>query len=210
MFLSSYFSHSLVLSVIRYLAVKYPTKYHRIVNVKMTIKVILGMIIFDLIIALGTLFFPSSYKYFSKSNSIIASYDTQNVAYYILFYGVIINGIIVITSLFLNILNWYIIYKKKNKKLIKNRTDVLFAVYTFIVFVSTLLYHIFYILRTIGSLDGYHRYDEFASIFLSYVVEIISFTDFYFLLIMSNELRKGVVKFTFSLFRKDITKVTLL
>uniref|UniRef100_A0A0K0E4U3 G-protein coupled receptors family 1 profile domain-containing protein n=1 Tax=Strongyloides stercoralis TaxID=6248 RepID=A0A0K0E4U3_STRER len=202
MFLTSFFTHSLVLSCMRFCAVKFPLKYHKLITIKKIIIVIIGMILFDLSIGVGTLFFPATYEYISETRSLIAKYKTKLAVYYMIFYGLTINGIIIIISFILNVLNWYTIYKKKDNNSVKTKKDIVYGFYTFITFISTLLYYTYYVLRVIGTLSGEENYNEIANILITYVVEVVSLVNFYFLLIVSQDLRKLILKFTYLLIKK--------
>uniref|UniRef100_A0A0N4Z013 Serpentine receptor class gamma n=1 Tax=Parastrongyloides trichosuri TaxID=131310 RepID=A0A0N4Z013_PARTI len=200
-FIGAIFIHALVLSIIRYIAVKYPTKYRTIFDLKKIVILIVGMFLFCWSIGIGTLFFPSYYMYHNQSQAIVLTYRTNDIAYYTFSYGVVIFGVTLILSFIFNVANWISIYRRSKKhRKGKHKKDITYAIYTCFSFIMALMYHGYYILRTIGSYTDKDIYTTIANISLSYIGDVATLGDFYFVMMISKDLRTLMKKYVVNLF----------
>uniref|UniRef100_A0A0K0EGI9 G-protein coupled receptors family 1 profile domain-containing protein n=1 Tax=Strongyloides stercoralis TaxID=6248 RepID=A0A0K0EGI9_STRER len=204
---SGFFIHSLVVLVIRFIAIKYPTKYREIFSQKRIILIIIGMICYGTIIGSGTLFFKSRYIYNNVTNVISAVYLDKRVSIYTFAYGIVLYNLTIIFSLFFNIANWILIYKKRHEWKAKKSTNIIYAAYCFFTFIITCLHELYFILRVIGSFSGNYNFAIIANILLSFTGEIGTYGDFYFVLFISKQLRNAIISPIKKLFGYNIVEI---
>ncbi|CEF71072.1 GPCR, rhodopsin-like, 7TM domain and 7TM GPCR, serpentine receptor class v (Srv) family-containing protein [Strongyloides ratti] len=192
-FVSGFFVHALVIAIVRYIAIKYPTKYRKIFTKKCVILIILGMFLYGLIIGTGTLFFKSRYVYNNKSDVIAAIYYDKNVTYYTFSYSIIIYNLTIIFSLLFNVANWILIYKKRNERKKNKSMNIIYALYSCFTFITTVFHEFYFVLRIIGTYLENENLKVMSNIIISYTGEIGTYGDFYFVLIISKKLRNAII-----------------
>uniref|UniRef100_A0A0K0FMI8 Serpentine receptor class gamma n=1 Tax=Strongyloides venezuelensis TaxID=75913 RepID=A0A0K0FMI8_STRVS len=137
------------------------------------------------------------YKYFVKYDVCIFFYDNNNVnkAYYI--WGVILSGIVLIMTLFLNICNLRKLTNKSNKRIrnLSGRADLHLAIYTAILTIGLIWLNVYYTIRSIGVfLNNNFIYQSMLPHF-GWILDIIVFGSVWSLFLISTKIRRSYIKF---------------
>uniref|UniRef100_A0A0N5BJI6 Serpentine receptor class gamma n=1 Tax=Strongyloides papillosus TaxID=174720 RepID=A0A0N5BJI6_STREA len=172
---------TLLISINRYVAVKYPTKYEQYFSKSNRIKIIIFFIILSTFIGLGTIPFKAVYRIFNFADLFIPYFRSKNVIYYQIFYTIVLYGTISIATCIFNIKA--ILELKKLKKISKNyKKEARYIIYSVFVFITLATIEVFYVLRLISAQYEISSIRYIIHFCIVIGFDLISVGDYYFLI----------------------------
>uniref|UniRef100_A0A0K0FQW5 Serpentine receptor class gamma n=1 Tax=Strongyloides venezuelensis TaxID=75913 RepID=A0A0K0FQW5_STRVS len=198
---------TLLTSVNRYIAVKYPLLYEHYFSKSKTIVILLTFIILSTIVGLGNIFFNPEFIELDVFDHFVPYFKSKNVIYYQLFYQILLFGIISISTCTFNVMA-ILTLKKHNKTGNKYKKELYYIIYSIFIFITLFIVEAYFICKFISLKN---KFKLFANI--SYFLHIVAFDlttlgDFYFLIYSSSELRKAL-KTSFGCSEKIKNKVNI-
>uniref|UniRef100_A0A0N5B4B5 Serpentine receptor class gamma n=1 Tax=Strongyloides papillosus TaxID=174720 RepID=A0A0N5B4B5_STREA len=175
---------TLLVSINRYVAVKYPLLYKYYFLKSKIVIILLSFIILSTIIGLGNIFFNAKYMKNNLFDYIIPSFKSENAFYYQIFYQIFLFGIISIATCTFNVIA-ILTLKKYNQIGNKYKKELNYTIYSIFIFITLFLVEILYVCNIIAI-----KYDIISFIYTIYffydvALDITSFGDFYFLIYSS-------------------------
>uniref|UniRef100_A0A0N5B929 Serpentine receptor class gamma n=1 Tax=Strongyloides papillosus TaxID=174720 RepID=A0A0N5B929_STREA len=190
-----------LVSINRYVAVKYPTKYQRYFSKSKRIKILIFFIVLSTLIGLGNIPFKPEYRMFDFAGAFIPYFTLKEVIYYQMFYTVFLFGILSIATC---IFNAKAIFELRKHKQIAGyyKKETYNILYSIFIFITLSIVETFYIsiLYKINSL----RYIFHFIIVIGF--DLSSVGDYYFLIFTRIELRNEM-RNIFRCCKKSTSKV---
>uniref|UniRef100_A0A0N5CHK8 Serpentine receptor class gamma n=1 Tax=Strongyloides papillosus TaxID=174720 RepID=A0A0N5CHK8_STREA len=198
---------TLLTSVNRYIAVKYPVSYNLYFSKSKIIMMSLTFIILSTIIGLGNIFFNAEYKEFDLFGYFFPFFISKNVIYYQFFYTIILFGIISIATCIFNAMSIFAL-KKHNQIDKKFKRELYYIIYSIFIFITLLVVEAFFVCRFIGVKYEIKLFVHIQNLLHFVAFDLSSVGDFYFLISLSIELRQAL-KTILGCSKKLKNKVTL-
>uniref|UniRef100_A0A0K0F421 Serpentine receptor class gamma n=1 Tax=Strongyloides venezuelensis TaxID=75913 RepID=A0A0K0F421_STRVS len=196
---------TLLISINRYIAVKYPLSYEHHFSKSKIIIILLCFIILSTMIGLGNIFLNPRYKKSGLYDYFIPYLESKNVIYYQIFCHFFIYGTISIATCIFNVMT-VLTLKKHNKTNNKSKGNLNYIKYSIFIFITLFIVETFFICEFIA-LNNEIKFLSYIAIFLYFVgFDLTSVGDFYFLIYLSSELRKAL-KIAFGCSKKFSEKV---
>uniref|UniRef100_A0A0K0G5T2 Serpentine receptor class gamma n=1 Tax=Strongyloides venezuelensis TaxID=75913 RepID=A0A0K0G5T2_STRVS len=198
---------TLLISINRYIAVKYPFSYELYFSKPKIVIILLSSIILSLVLGFGNIFFDLRYKKSNFLGYFTPSSKTKNEMYYQIFYLVILFGLISIMTCIFNVMA-ILTLKKINKIGSQYKKEIYFIVYSFFIFITLLFVEAFFVCKFIVIKNEIKSFSHTAYFIYIVAFDLTSVGDFYFLIYSCNELRKAL-KTTFGCSKKINNKITI-
>uniref|UniRef100_A0A0N4ZCR4 7TM_GPCR_Srx domain-containing protein n=1 Tax=Parastrongyloides trichosuri TaxID=131310 RepID=A0A0N4ZCR4_PARTI len=184
------FLYTFFVSVIRFAAIKHPISYQTMFSYGTIKKIIIFMIIFGASLSAITIFYDSCYVFNEENIIIVPIFLNSNIIYFQIIYSIFIYGTLIVASLCLNVLSVYTLCLRRKRRQCINKIEVLYATYSIFTFLTSLLMEFYFVMRIIGNASNVNTsLIAQANLNLLWIGDIISFGDFYFLLITSSYIR---------------------
>uniref|UniRef100_A0A0N5B930 Serpentine receptor class gamma n=1 Tax=Strongyloides papillosus TaxID=174720 RepID=A0A0N5B930_STREA len=195
---------TLLISINRYLAVKYPIKYKRYFSKANMIKILLFFVIISTLVGLGNIFFKAAYGIKHTFDSFVPQFTTKKVVYYKIFYTIFLYGIISIATCIFNIKAT--LELKKHKQIVSYyKKELIFIIYSIFIFITLSTVEFFFVIRIIDIQYGISSLYYYVFYFFNIIsFDLTSFGDYYFLIFLKNEIRN-----TLRCCKKSTSKVSV-
>uniref|UniRef100_A0A0K0G1J8 Serpentine receptor class gamma n=1 Tax=Strongyloides venezuelensis TaxID=75913 RepID=A0A0K0G1J8_STRVS len=182
---------TLLISINRYIAVKYPLSYkYHFSRSKITI-ILLCFIILSTMIGLRHISLNAKYKKSGLYDFFTPSLEFENVIYNRIICHFFIYGTISIATCIFNVMA-VLTLKKQNKADNKSKSNLKYIKYSIFIFITLFIVETFFICKFIALNNGI-KFFSYITIFLFVVgFDLTSVGDFYFLIYLSSELRKAL------------------
>uniref|UniRef100_A0A0N5B786 Serpentine receptor class gamma n=1 Tax=Strongyloides papillosus TaxID=174720 RepID=A0A0N5B786_STREA len=172
---------TLLTSINRYIAVKYPLSYKIFFSKSKIIIVLLFFIILSTMIGLGNIPFNPTYKKSNIFNCFAPTLKSKNVIYYQIFYTVFLFGIISIATCTFNAMAIKTL-KKHNQVGNKYKKELYYVKYSIFIFITLFIVEAFFFCRLTALIYGTKSF-----LYIMYFLHIVAFDltsvgDFYFLI----------------------------
>uniref|UniRef100_A0A0K0F3K1 7TM_GPCR_Srx domain-containing protein n=1 Tax=Strongyloides venezuelensis TaxID=75913 RepID=A0A0K0F3K1_STRVS len=196
------FIHGLIISFIRFVAIYYPMEYKRIFTPRRIKQMCIGMFLCSLGIGLPTVFFESSYLLKNDTFTLTPSYITPSIIIYQMSYGIFFYGSVIVLSFSLNVLNIIGLNRKKYNRNIRY-SDKYYIIYSFFTLFTSILMEIYIAFRIGGTYLKNIKVNHIANTVLSWSADIVTLGNFYFIIIISKDIRRLLVESFRMMFYKD-------
>uniref|UniRef100_A0A0N5C026 Serpentine receptor class gamma n=1 Tax=Strongyloides papillosus TaxID=174720 RepID=A0A0N5C026_STREA len=175
---------TLLISINRYIAVKYPLSYKIYFSKSKIFIILLSFIVLSTIIGLGNILFNARYIKSDLYGYFAPSLKSKNEIYYQIFYLIILFGIISIVTCIFNVVA-ILTMKKHNQIGNKYKKELYYIIYSIFIFITLLFVETFFVCTFIA-VKYEIKFFTNANYFL-YVVtfDLTSVGDFYFLIYSS-------------------------
>uniref|UniRef100_A0A0K0G1I0 Serpentine receptor class gamma n=1 Tax=Strongyloides venezuelensis TaxID=75913 RepID=A0A0K0G1I0_STRVS len=194
-----------LISINRYIAVKYPFSYELFFSKSKIVIILLFSIVLSTIVGLGNIFFNPKFRKSNLFGYFMPIFMSKDVAYYQIFYTAFLFGLISIATCTFNIMA---ISTIKNHKIIGNKykKELRYIIYSIFIFVTLLFVEAFFVCNMIAI-----KYEIKSFTEVLYFLHVVAFDlstvgDFYFLIYSCNELRNSL-KTTFRCSKKFNNKI---
>uniref|UniRef100_A0A0K0G5I1 Serpentine receptor class gamma n=1 Tax=Strongyloides venezuelensis TaxID=75913 RepID=A0A0K0G5I1_STRVS len=172
---------TLLISINRYIGVKYPFSYELYFSKPKIVIILLSSIILSLVLGFGNIFFDLRYQKSNFFGYFTPSLKTKKELYYQYLYLVILFGLISIITCIFNVMA-ILTLKKVNKIGSQYKKEIYFIVYSIFIFITLLFVEAFFVVTFIGV-----KYQINFFIPIIYFLNIVAFDltsvgDFYFLI----------------------------
>uniref|UniRef100_A0A0N5C5H3 Serpentine receptor class gamma n=1 Tax=Strongyloides papillosus TaxID=174720 RepID=A0A0N5C5H3_STREA len=198
---------TLLISVNRYIAIKYPLSYQIYFSKSKILLTLLTFIILSTIIGVGNILFNARYKKVDLFVYIVPAFKFKNEVYYQHFYKIFLFGIISIATCTFNVMA-ILILKKHNLIANNYKRELYYIIYSVFIFITLFTVEAFFVFRLIHMI-----YQTKLFFYISNFLHVVAFDsttigDFYFLIYSCRELRKAL-KTTFGCSKKFNNKVSI-
>uniref|UniRef100_A0A0K0G5H6 Serpentine receptor class gamma n=1 Tax=Strongyloides venezuelensis TaxID=75913 RepID=A0A0K0G5H6_STRVS len=198
---------TLLISINRYIAVKYPLSYKLHFSRSKIIIILLCFIILSTIIGLGIISYNVKYKKSGLNDYFAPYFESKYIIYYRIFCQVFMYGTISIVTCIFNVMA-VLTLKKYNKTDNKCKRDLNYIKYSIFIFITLFIVETFFVCEFIAE-NFEIKFLSYITIFLHFVAfDLTSVGDFYFLIYLSSELRKAL-KIVFGCSKKFNNKVNI-
>uniref|UniRef100_A0A0N5CAJ1 Serpentine receptor class gamma n=1 Tax=Strongyloides papillosus TaxID=174720 RepID=A0A0N5CAJ1_STREA len=172
---------TLLISINRCIAVKYPLLYNSYFSKSKVIFILLSFIILSTIVGLGNILFNARYIKTDPYGYFAPSLISKNEIYYQIFYQMVLFGIISIVTCIFNVVA-ILTLKKHNQIGKKHKKELYYIVYSIFVFITLLLVEAFFVCTFIAV-----KYEIQFFIHTIYFLHVVALDltivgDFYFLI----------------------------
>uniref|UniRef100_A0A0N5CI13 Serpentine receptor class gamma n=1 Tax=Strongyloides papillosus TaxID=174720 RepID=A0A0N5CI13_STREA len=172
---------TLLISVNRYIAVKYPLLYKLYFSKAKIVFVLLSFIMLSTMIGLGNIFFDARYKKSDLFGYLTPTLKSKNLIYYQMFGQIFLLGNISIATFAFNVMA-ILALKKLNKINNKFKKQFYYIIYSIFTFITLLFVEAFFACRFIAV-----KYEIRSFARIIYFLQIVAFDltsvgDFYFLI----------------------------
>uniref|UniRef100_A0A0N5B8U8 Serpentine receptor class gamma n=1 Tax=Strongyloides papillosus TaxID=174720 RepID=A0A0N5B8U8_STREA len=173
-----------LVSINRYIAVKYPLLYKFYFLKSKIVTILLSFTILSTIIGLGNIFFNAKYIKINLFDYIIPLFKSKNAIYYQIFYQIFLFGFISIGTCTFNVIA-ILALKKHNKIGNKYKKELYHTIYSIFIFITLFFVEIFNVCKIIAI-----KYEIMFIINITYflhnvAIDLTSVGDFYFLIYSS-------------------------
>uniref|UniRef100_A0A0K0G5B0 Serpentine receptor class gamma n=1 Tax=Strongyloides venezuelensis TaxID=75913 RepID=A0A0K0G5B0_STRVS len=196
-----------LVSINRYVAVRYPTKYQRYFSKSNKVTILFFFIILSTLIGLGTIPFKPKYRTFDLVGLFIPYFTLKEVSYYQIFYTIFLYGTLLIATCIFNVMA--ILELKKHKQIAGylNKKRI-YIIYSIFIFITLSIVETFFVIRIMAI-----QYKINSIIYIVDIITVIGFDltsigDFYFLIFTRIELRNKM-RNTFRCYKKSTSKVNV-
>uniref|UniRef100_A0A0K0G691 Serpentine receptor class gamma n=1 Tax=Strongyloides venezuelensis TaxID=75913 RepID=A0A0K0G691_STRVS len=185
------FLTTLLISINRCIAVKYPLSYKHHFSRSKIIIILLCFIILSTTIGLIHISSNVRYKKTGLYDYFAPYLESKNVIYYQIFYQLFLFGTISIVTCIFNVMA-VLTLKKHNKTGNKCKRNLNYIKYSIFIFITLFIVETFFICKFFA--ENYKiKFLSYITIFLHVVgFDLTSVGDFYFLLYSSSELRRAI------------------
>uniref|UniRef100_A0A0K0G682 Serpentine receptor class gamma n=1 Tax=Strongyloides venezuelensis TaxID=75913 RepID=A0A0K0G682_STRVS len=182
---------TLLISINRYTAVKYPVSYSLHFSKSKIVITLLSLIVLSIIVGLVNILFNARYIKTQPYGYCGPSFLTKSEVYYQMFYQMFLFGIISIVTCIFNVLA-ILTLKKLSQIGKKYKKELYYIVYSIFIFITLLLVETFFICTFIAV-----KYEIPFFVNAIYFLHIVSLDlstvgDFYFLIYSCDELRTAL------------------
>uniref|UniRef100_A0A0N5BE20 Serpentine receptor class gamma n=1 Tax=Strongyloides papillosus TaxID=174720 RepID=A0A0N5BE20_STREA len=172
---------TLLISINRYIAVKYPLSYKIYFSKSKIVITLLSFIILSTMIELGNIYFDANYKKSYLFVYFVPIFKSKDEIYYQIFYKLFLFGIISIATCIFNLMA-ILTLKRLNHIGRRFKRDLYYTVYSIFIFLTLIFVEAFFICGFIAV-----KYEIKSFVYLSYFLHIVAFDltsvgDFYFLI----------------------------
>uniref|UniRef100_A0A0N5B5R2 Serpentine receptor class gamma n=1 Tax=Strongyloides papillosus TaxID=174720 RepID=A0A0N5B5R2_STREA len=171
---------TLLISINRYIAVKYPLSFKVYFSKSRINVILLSFIIFSIIIGLGNILFNARYENSELFEFFIPIFTSKNVIYYQIFYTVFLFGTISIATCTFNVMA-ILALKKRNLIGNKYKKELYYIIYSIFIFITLFFVEAFFVCRFIAVNYEIKIFVHVTEVFHIVVFDLTSFGDFYFL-----------------------------
>uniref|UniRef100_A0A0N5CGU5 Serpentine receptor class gamma n=1 Tax=Strongyloides papillosus TaxID=174720 RepID=A0A0N5CGU5_STREA len=140
---------TLLISINRYIAVKYPLSYETFFSKSKVVIILLSFVILSTMIGLGNIPFNPSYEIFDLFGYFIPILKSKSVIYYQFFYTIILFGMISIATCTFNVMAILTI-KKLNQNGNKQKRELYYIIYSIFIFITVFFVEAYFICRFIA------------------------------------------------------------
>uniref|UniRef100_A0A0N5BKS7 Serpentine receptor class gamma n=2 Tax=Strongyloides papillosus TaxID=174720 RepID=A0A0N5BKS7_STREA len=172
---------TLLISINRYIAVKYPLSYKFYFSKSRTLLTLLSFIILSVIIGLGNILFNAKYVRVDLFDYIVPSFKSKNEIYYQLFYRIFLLGIISVATCTFNVMA-ILTLKKHNQNVNKYKKELFYIIYSVFIFITLIFVETYFVCRLISLKYEIKLLSNITNFFHVVAFDLTSVGDFYFLL----------------------------
>uniref|UniRef100_A0A0N5BKX1 Serpentine receptor class gamma n=1 Tax=Strongyloides papillosus TaxID=174720 RepID=A0A0N5BKX1_STREA len=172
---------TLLTSINRYIAVKYPLSYNFYFSKLRSTIILLSFITLSTIIGLGNISFEARFDKIDSFDYIIPSFVSENAFYYRIFYQIFLFGILSIATCTFNVVA-ILTLKKYNQIGKKFKKELYYMIYSIFIFITILFVEAFFVCRLTAL-----KYETKFFIQITFILHVVAFDltsvgDFYFLI----------------------------
>uniref|UniRef100_A0A0N5B932 Serpentine receptor class gamma n=1 Tax=Strongyloides papillosus TaxID=174720 RepID=A0A0N5B932_STREA len=172
---------TLLVSVNRYVAVIYPTKYNYYFSKSNMTKVLVFFIMLSTLIGLGTIPFKPIYGSFDFAGAFIPYFTLKEVIYYQIFYTVFLFGTLSIATCFFNIKA--ILELKKHKNIVNYyKREIIYIMYSIFIFTTLSLVEAICVIKVVAMQYNINILFYITVHYYIWAFDLPSLGDFYFLI----------------------------
>uniref|UniRef100_A0A0N5BU92 Serpentine receptor class gamma n=1 Tax=Strongyloides papillosus TaxID=174720 RepID=A0A0N5BU92_STREA len=175
---------TLIISINRYIAVKYPLLYKFYFLKSKMVIILLSVITLSTIIGLGNIFFEARFDKMDSFDTLIPSLTSESAFYYRIFYQIFLFGIISIATCTFNTMA-ILTLRKLNKNGIKYKKELNYTIYSILTFITLFLVEILYVCNFIVSIFDFVSLMYPIYFLFNMVLDLTSIGKFYFLIYSS-------------------------
>uniref|UniRef100_A0A0N5BZ38 Serpentine receptor class gamma n=1 Tax=Strongyloides papillosus TaxID=174720 RepID=A0A0N5BZ38_STREA len=172
---------TLLISINRYIAVKYPLLYNLYFLKSKIVVILLFFITLSTLIGLGNISFNARFDKFESSDHILPSFQSKNAIYYQIFYQIFLFGIISIATCAFNTMA-ILTLRKLNKNGTKYKKELYYIIYSIFIFLTLLLVQAFYVFNILAELYKIRFFINIIHFHHILAFDLTSIGDFYFLI----------------------------
>uniref|UniRef100_A0A0N5BXZ7 Serpentine receptor class gamma n=1 Tax=Strongyloides papillosus TaxID=174720 RepID=A0A0N5BXZ7_STREA len=173
---------TLLISINRCIAVKYPLSYKLYFSKsKIVFIILLFSIVLSTIIGLGNIFFNPTYKKSDLFGYFIPIFKSKNIIYYQIFYTIFLFGLISIATCTFNVMA-ILSLKKHNIIGNKYKKELCYVIYSIFIFVTLLFVEAFFVCNMIARKYEIKSFSHIVYFLHLVAFDLSSFGDFYFLI----------------------------
>uniref|UniRef100_A0AAF5I203 7TM GPCR serpentine receptor class x (Srx) domain-containing protein n=1 Tax=Strongyloides stercoralis TaxID=6248 RepID=A0AAF5I203_STRER len=210
MLVCNIFTTTFVISLNRFVCVKFPTKYKILFSYDRVKIIIIIIFCISLFFEFICAFYKSQFFYDEASKTVYSLHHATGFNFWIRILFNITMILMVFISLIFNIIDAYHLTNVKILENSKKMKTYWFPIYTFFLFITSTLIEICFILRFISNIANNSKLCIVSFNLLYFIRDVSVFGDFYFFLLFNTDIRREIRTYCKKIFLKKKNHTTVI